>query len=137
MQVNQDWIGKDGTAWQALAISYVQRGRLQQQNILSFKSSPTVFVTSRITESSPLSLFRVLYDEAMLRNIRKCNVAETHRVSGRMNWDMTFDELDKFIGLVIARRILGQRGLPVESLWDTTWGVQFSIKLYQDADSKK
>ena len=34
---------------------------------------------------------------------------------------MTLDELDKFIGLVIARRILGQRGLPMESLWDTTW----------------
>ena len=53
---------------------------------------------------------------------------------------MTLDELDKFIGLVIARGILGQRGLPVEScviqpgcqkfvgynlgvksLWDTTW----------------
>ena len=28
---------------------------------------------------------------------------------------MTLDELDKFIGLVIARGILGQRGLPVES----------------------
>ena len=30
---------------------------------------------------------------------------------------MTLDELEKFI----ARGILGQRGLPVESLWDTTW----------------
>ena len=29
---------------------------------------------------------------------------------------MTLNELDKFIGLVIARGILGQRGLPVESL---------------------
>ena len=34
---------------------------------------------------------------------------------------MTLDEMDKCIGLVIARGILGQRGLPVESLWDTTW----------------
>ena len=50
---------------------------------------------------------------------------------------MTLDELEKFIGLVIARRILGQRVLPVESLWDTTWGVQCSTKLYQDADSRK
>ena len=31
VQVNQDLIGKDGTAWQALAISHVQRGRLQQK----------------------------------------------------------------------------------------------------------
>ena len=43
---------------------------------------------------------------------------------------MTLDEVDKFIRLVIARGILGQRGLPVEScgiqtgcgkLWDATW----------------
>ena len=42
VQVNQDLIGKDGTAWQALAISHVQGGRLQQQNVLSFKPGPTV-----------------------------------------------------------------------------------------------
>ena len=82
VQVNQDLIGKDGTAWQALAISHVRRGRLQQQNILSFKPGPTAFATSRITESR----------------------------------------------LVIARGILGQRGLPVESLWDITWGCSILNK---------
>ena len=59
VQVNQDLIEKDGTAWQTLAISHVQRGRLQQQNILSFKPGPTVFTTSRITESPFLNLFNV------------------------------------------------------------------------------
>ena len=101
VQLNQDLIGKDETAWQA-----------------SFKPGPTAFATSRLTKSSPLSSFWVVFDEAMLRNIRKCTVAEAHSVSGRMNWDMTLNELDKFIGLVIARAILGQRGLPVERLWD-------------------
>ena len=58
VQVNQDLIGKDGTAKQdrkrrnSLAISQVQRGHLQEQNILSFKPGPTTFATSRITESS-------------------------------------------------------------------------------------
>ena len=55
VQVNQDLIEKDRTAWQTLAIFHVQRGRLQEQNILSFKPGPTAFATSRITESSPLS----------------------------------------------------------------------------------
>ena len=52
VQVNQDLMEKDGTAWQTLAISHVQRGRLQQQNILSFKPGPTAFATSRITKNS-------------------------------------------------------------------------------------
>ena len=58
----------------------------------------------------------------MVRNIRKSTVTEAHLVSDRMNWDVTLDELDKYIELVIARGILGQRGLPEESLRDTTWG---------------
>ena len=57
VQVNQDLIGKYGTAWQVLAISHVQRRRLQRKNILSFKPGPTAFATSKITESSPLQLF--------------------------------------------------------------------------------
>ena len=64
----------------------------------------------------------------MLRNIKKCTGAEAQNVSDRMNWDMTLDELDKFIGLVIARAIVGQRGLPVESLCDTTWGCSMFNK---------
>ena len=114
--MNQDLIGKDRTAWQALAISHAQRGRLQQKNILSFKPGPTAFATSRITKNNPLSSFCGLFDEAMLRNISKCIVAEAHRISGRMNWDMSLDKLDKSIGVVIATGILGQRGLAVESL---------------------
>ena len=97
----------------------------------------TAFATSRITESSPLSLFRVLFDEVMLRNIRKCIVAEAHRVSDGMNWDMTDNQLEKFIGLVIARGILGQRGLPVESLSDTTWGCSIFNKTLSRRRIKK
>ena len=107
VRVNQDLIGKDETVWQALAIFHVQQGRLQQKNILSFKPGTTAFATSRISKSIPLSLFRVLFVEGMLRNIRKCTVAEAHRVSYKIKWDMTLYELDKFIGLVIAGGILG------------------------------
>ena len=52
VQVNQDLIRKDKTAWQALAIFHVQQGRLQQKNILSFKPGLTAFETSRITNNS-------------------------------------------------------------------------------------
>ena len=72
-------------------------------------------------ESSPLSFFRVLFEKAMLRNIRKCAVVETRCISDKMNLDVMLDELDKFIGLIIARGILGQRELPVESLWESAW----------------
>ena len=69
----------------------------------------------------PIVIFRILFDEAMLRNIRKCTVVETLCISDKINWDVTLDELDKLIELIIARGILGQRDLPVESLWQSTW----------------
>ena len=53
----------------------------------------------------------------MLRNIRKCIVVEILCISDKINWDVTLAELDKFI----AREILGQRDLPVEGLWQSTW----------------
>ena len=120
-QVNQVLIEKDGTVLQALATSHLQRERLQQQNILSFKPGPTAFATSRIMESSPLSSFRVLFDEEMLIHIRKCTVAEANRISDKINRNVTLDELDMFIELVIARGILGRRDLPVEILGESTW----------------
>ena len=71
-------------------------------------------------ESSPLSSFHVLFDEEMLRNIRKCTVAEANRISDKINWNVMLDELDMFIELVIARGILGRRDLPVEILGEST-----------------
>ena len=87
VQANQDLIKKDEITWQTLAIFHVQRGRLQQPNILSFKPGPTAFATSRITENSPLSSFCVLFDEAMLRNIRKCTVAKALANSYKLKYD--------------------------------------------------
>ena len=67
VQINQDWIGKDGTVWQAFAGYHVQRVRLQQQNILNFKPGPTSYATSRIVESSPLSSFCVFLTKQCLQ----------------------------------------------------------------------
>ena len=72
-------------------------------------------------ESNPLSFFLVLCDKAMLRNIRKCTVVEARCISDKINWDVTLDKLDKFIGLIFARGTLRQRDLPVESLWKSAW----------------
>ena len=72
-------------------------------------------------EGSPQSFFCVLFDEAMLRNIKKCTVVEARCISDKINWDVTLDELNKFIGLITASGTLGQRVLPVESLWESAW----------------
>ena len=86
VQVNQDLTGKRRNSLANFGyFPCATRVLVTNKNILSFKPGPTAFATSRITESSPLSSFRVLFDEAILRNIRKCTVTKAHCVSGRMN----------------------------------------------------
>jgi len=116
----QDFTGKDGSSWQKLSTFQVQRGRLQQQNVVNVMPGPTAFATNCVIEGSPSS-FRIIFSEAMLRNIQKCTISEAQRVTGDVNWKMTLRELDKFIGLIITRGVLGQRGLPCSSLWNTSW----------------
>ena len=80
MLVNQNLIEKNGTVWQFFDASHVQRRHSQQQNILNFKPGPTAFATSRIMDSNSLASFYVLFDGTMLKNIRKCTVAEAHSI---------------------------------------------------------
>ena len=58
----------------------------------------------------------------MLRNIRKCNAAEAQRVTKNSSWTISLDDLEKFIGLIIARGAIRGRNLPIKSMWDSAWG---------------
>ena len=68
--------GKDGSCWLASAPNQAVSGRLKQQNIMRSRPRPTAYASSRIIFDSPLSSFRILFNEPMLRNIQKCTIAE-------------------------------------------------------------
>ena len=57
----------------------------------------------------------------MLRHIRKCTITELQRVTGNDKWSVSLDELDKIIGLVVARGVIGGRTFPIKNLWSATW----------------
>ena len=62
--------GKDGSCWLVLAPNQVVSGRLQLQNIMRIRPGSTAYVSSRIISDIPLSSFRILFNEPMLRNIK-------------------------------------------------------------------
>ena len=76
---------------------------------------PTSYSTSRIDTDSLVSSFRILFDEPMLRNIKKCSIEEGRRRTGDQTWDVSLHELDKFIRLVVARGVIGGRNFPLKS----------------------
>ena len=85
---------------------------MQQQNVVNLRSGPTAFATNRIIEGSPSYSFRIIFSEAMLQKIEKCTISEAQRVTGSANWSLTLHELDKFIGLIVTRCVLGKIGFP-------------------------
>ena len=60
-------------------------------------------------------------NKPMLWNIRKCITAEAHRATGNNSWTVTLNELNKFVGLIVARGVIGGRTLPINIMWDKSW----------------
>ena len=102
--------------------SQVTTGQIQQHNIVRIRAGPTSYFTSSIMHGIPLSSFRIFFNEPTLKNILKCTTSEAHRVIGNNSWTVTLDELDKLMGLIVARGAIGGRILPIKNIWDKSWG---------------
>ena len=76
----QDFIGKMTFHGERYLLFQVQRGRLQQQNVVNVRPGPTAFATNRVIEDRQSSSLRIILSEAMLQNIQKCTISETQLV---------------------------------------------------------
>ena len=76
---------------------------------------------------TPLSSFRILFNKSMLKNIHKCTITEAQPVTGDPNLRILLDELEKFLGFIIARGVISGRILLILNMWNRLWGcVLFS-----------
>ena len=114
-------LSEDRSHWRRSVPSQVTEGQLQQHNIVRSNAGPTSYFTSSIIRGSPLSSFRILFNEPMLRNIQKRTISEAHCVTGNNSWTVTLDEMDKFTELIVARGVSGDRTFPIKSIWDKYW----------------
>ena len=64
----------------------------------------------------------------MLRNIKKCTVEEGRKQTEDQTWDVSLYELNKFIGLVVARGVIGGQNFPLKRFWGKLWGCQILSK---------
>ena len=54
----------------------VKSERLQNQNVVNIRAGPGTFAASRIIEGCPVSSFRPMFSEPMIRMITKYAIAE-------------------------------------------------------------
>ena len=114
-------LSKDRSHWRRSVPSQFTTGRLQQHNIVRIRAGPTLYFTFSIIHGIPLSSFHILFNEPTLKNILKCTTSEAHRVTGNNSWTVTLDELDKLMGLTVARGANAGRTLLIKSIWDKSW----------------
>ena len=108
-----------GVTWKRIN-SIASRGRAAAGNVFSERTGPTAYAQRGIRPQSLLSAFRLFIDEPMLRSILKFTV--NHGKADNANFLVEIRELEKFIGLQIARSALVEKNTPIYQLWCKEWG---------------
>ena len=80
------------------------RGRAAAENVFLERLGPTSYSQRGVKSDSPLSAFRLFVDEPMLRSILKFPIKHGQADDASSSVDLR--ELEKFIGLQIARGVL-------------------------------
>ena len=114
-----EYIGRDGTVWQVINPGDVGSGRRGQHNILCEVSGPTGHAKRDISQDKYASPWRLLINEAIIRQIKRCTELEALRVLNDDTWSTSL------IGILYARGARGLNMHPVDSLWSEKWGPPF------------
>ena len=105
---------RENITWKRLSNSSA-RGKAAAENVFSERPGPTPYSHRSVRVGSPLSAFRLFIDETMLRSIQKFTIK--HGKTDNDNFSMDIEELEKFIGLQIARGVLVDKNTPIYQLW--------------------
>ena len=108
-------VGRDGTQW--TIIDGAPRGRFERHNIFTGRVGLTTYSNNIETEADA---FRLLIDEGLIRHIIRCTNDYAQTTDPTFN--LTEEELEKFIGILYLRAAMNQRNFPLESLWSVSMG---------------
>ena len=108
-----------GVTWKRVS-GTTNRGRAAAENVFSERSGPTSYSQKGVKSDSPLSAFRLFVDEPMLRSILKFTIK--HGQADDASFSVDLRELEKFIGLQIARGVLVGKNTPIHQFWSREWG---------------
>ena len=109
-----------GVTWKRITGQLAAAGRAASRNILRQIPGLTSYAQHGLVRESPLSAFRLFIDEPMLRSIQKYTVL--HGKSKNNAFCVSIEDLEKFIGLTIARGVTVSKNTPIKHLWNKGWG---------------
>ena len=123
---NEEVQTRSGIIWRRFQEGQSSRGRFPSENVFTPKPGPTAYSYRQVMKESPLSAFQLYIDETMLRSIQRYTIHHAHLDC--KNFNCPLEELEKFIGLQIARGVLERKNTPVKQLWSKEWGSFYFCK---------
>lgn len=119
---NQLLSGRDGTLWNRVENNHaISVGRFPAHNI--FSGTPGVKAFAKRKIDSPLSAWRLIVSEGMLKLIQKYTIMKGKEASS--DWCISLQELDAFLGLLYLRGVLGFRRHSINSIWSSQFGSPY------------
>lgn len=97
-----------------------ETGRAPARNIFRERVGPTAYSHRGIDCESALSAFRLFIDEPMLRSIQKYTLLHSQATGDECLCSL--EDLEKFIGLQLARGVFVAKNTPLKDLWNQKWG---------------
>jgi hypothetical protein len=119
-EVITEYVGKDGTVWTKI-INWQNAGRVPNRNI--FTKTPGVKAFAKRKIDSPLSAWRLLFTEKMMKMVVDCT-----NEKGREDdpsFIVTREDIEGFIGLLYMRGALHLRRAEVHDLFSKEFGCPF------------
>ena len=117
---------RTGVSWKRISDT-VNRGKAAAENIFSERSGPTSYFQRGVQSKSSFSAFCFFIDGLMLCSIQKYTIK--HGQADDKNFSEKLCELEKSIGLQIARGVLTGKNTPIHQLWSKKWGHLILIKI--------
>ena len=114
-------IARDGTTW-IKQTSHSRRGPRRGLNVFSANPRSSTTAHRQIqSKESPADSLRLFIDRQMLLSIQRYTIAEAKRKNAR-NWTLSLEELEAYLGLLLARGLIGAKNIPLDDLWSDKWG---------------
>lgn len=114
--------------WRGIPVGTYNRisGRVLRRNV--FRESVGVKPSLRRIVSTPYDAWKAIIDERLLRHVNQCTTAFAE--TSKPTFNLSLDELEKFIGLQYARGIYGNHH-SVSFLWSASFGYKLFTALIQ------
>ena len=97
---------RSGVIWRRFQEGQSSRGRFPSESVFTPKPRRTAYSCRQVMKESALSALQLYTDKTMLRSIQKHTIHHAHLDK---NFNCPLEELEKFIGLQIARGILERK----------------------------